>query len=308
MKIIQNSIEYIKLFFLKYVNNSSHTLSADIKEFVATYILSVGYYILYIFPQRDELKRTNKLKNTTNGKKCFVFANGPSMNLLDVEKIEGYQKAGFDVICVNSYILSDMAKTVVPNYYVLSDPVSFGVSENIVPNDVMDAQKRQIEHLNELNIPVFIPAQFSNLNLITNHYIFNDFENRFSKNIDPIKPRGYRTMTAYKTLAIACYMGYETIYICGFDNDYFKAISVDENNDAYIIDKHFYDQGIKIRTTPSVGKGMGDILWEHHRLFKNLELFTHHNITNLNKNGLIDTFSKKHNLNLYKLSDSQNDG
>ena len=299
MKILQNVMERIKTFFQNYANNSSHTLSADIKEFFATYVLSVGYYILYTFPQRDELKRTKELKNTKKGKKCFAFANGPSMNLLDIKKIEKYQKTGFDVICVNSYITSDMAKTVVPNYYVLSDPTYFGASQIVLPDDVIDAEKRQIASLIELNIPVFIPTHFSNLNLFNSYYIFNDFENRFSRNIDPTKPRGYRTMTAYKALAIACYLGYDNIYICGFDNDYFKAISVDENNDAYIIDKHFYDDGVKIRTTPSVGEGLGDILWEHYRLFKNLDFFRQFNIINLNKNGLIDVFSKKHDLDIY---------
>jgi hypothetical protein len=294
MRNIQKVIERIKVFFQNYANNSSHTLSSDIKEFIATYVLSLGYYILYILPQRNELKRTQKLKNTKKGKKCFVFANGPSMNLLDVEKIERYQKAGFEVICVNSYIISDMAKTVVPDYYVLSDPTYFAPYQ-----DVIDAEKRQIARLIELKILVFIPAQFSNRNLFKHNCIFNDFENRFNRNIDPIKPRGYRTMTAYKALAIACYMGYEKIYICGFDNDYFKALSVDENNYVYYIDKHFYDDEIKYRATPGVGEGLADILWEHYRLFKDMDLFRQFNIINLNKNGLIDTFSKKPDIDIY---------
>ena len=299
MKILQNVMERIKVFFQNYANNSSHTLSADIKELFATYVMSVGYYILHIFLQRDELKRTKELKNTKKGKKCFVFANGPSMNLLDIKKIEKYQKTGFDVICVNSYIISDMAKTIVPNCYVLSDPASFGIQTNYSTSEGIIIHKKIVKCLNKLNIPVFIPVQYSNLSIINHHYIFNDFENRFLRNIDPTKPRGYRTMTAYKALAIACYLGYDNIYICGFDNDYFKAISVDENNDVYIINKHHYDEGVKVRTTPGVGEGIGDILWEHYRLFKNLDLFKQFNIINLNKNGLIDVFSKKHDLDIY---------
>lgn len=294
MKIIQNVIEHIKAFLLNYAKNSSHTLSADIKEFIATYILCVGYYIVYILPQRDNLKRTKELKSTKKGQKCFVFANGPSMNLLDVKKIEKYQKTGFDVICVNSYILSDMAKTVVPNYYVLSDPTYFGHSQNVI-----DSEKRQIAKLIELNILVFIPAQFSNQNLFKHNCIFNDLENRFTINIDPTRPRGYPSMTAYKALAIACHLRYDSIYICGFDNDYFKTITVDENNDLYYINKHYYDNGIKRKIAPNVGEGLGNYLWEHHLLFKGLELFNHHNIINLNNNGLVDAFSKSHDLDVF---------
>ncbi|NKQ39706.1 MAG: hypothetical protein HF967_09635, partial [Methanosarcinales archaeon] len=230
---------------------------------------------------------------------CFVFANGPSINLLDLKKIEKYQKYGFDVICVNSYILSDMAKTVVPNYYVLSDPLSFNISKNAIPSDYTSMNKKQIDSLDKLNIPVFIPAQFFNLCKIKHQYIFNDFENRFIGNIDPTKPRGYVSMTAYKSLAIACYLGYDTIYICGFDSDYFKSICVDENNNIYYIDKHYDDDGVNRRVTPNAGKGLGNLLWEHHFLFKNMELFSDYNIIHLDKNSLVDAFSKKHNLDVY---------
>jgi len=288
-KITNIIVTRIKSFFMKYTNNSSHTISADIKEFFATYVLSVGYYVMYILPQRDRLKRTKELKNTKKGKKCFVLANGPSINLLNLKKIKKYQESGFDVFCVNSSISTEIAKTIIPDYYILSCPNSF-----------CEHAYGEIKLLNESDIPLFIPAQFLKLKLITNYYIFNDFENRFSRNIDPTKPRGYCTMTAYKALAIACFMGYDKIYICGFDNDYFKTISVDENNDIYIIDKHFYDSGVKIKSTPAVGKGMGDLMWEHYRLFKTLELFTHHDIINLNKNGLIDTFSKKPDIDIYR--------
>lgn len=293
-------IEEIKIFFQKYADNESHTISSDMKEYFATYILNMGYYFLYILPNRNDLKRTKLLKNTKKGKKCFVFASGPSINLLDINKIKKYQESGFDVFCVNSYISYEMAKVILPDYYVLSDPASFGIRTEYATDEFHDDQKKRIDKLNKLNIPVFIPAHFIGSNLIENYYIFNDFENRFSRNIDITRPRGYRTMTAYKALAIACFMGYNTIYICGIDNDFLNTILVDENNEVYMLYKHFCDLGIKLKCTPAVGKGMGDLMWEYYRLFKNLELFTHHNIINLNKNGLIDTFSKKTDIDIYR--------
>lgn len=292
-------MEHIKAFFQKYANNSSHTLSADIKELIATYILNVGYYILYIFPLRDELKRTKELKNTKKGKNCFVFANGPSMNLLDVEKIEKYQKSGFDIICMNSYIISDMAKMIVPDYYVLSDPVSFFASNRLISDDVMKAQEKQNKVLNELNIPLFMPAEYSNLNLFKNYYMFYNFGNRFKSYVNPLKPRGYPTTTAHKALTIACYLGYDEIYICGFDHDFVKNILVDENNNPYFSINHYYDTRIKTKITHESGKNVSILLWEQHQLFKNLERFKKYNIINLEKHGLVDAFTKKHNLDVY---------
>ncbi|WP_162197487.1 hypothetical protein [Methanosarcina sp. 2.H.A.1B.4] len=289
----------IKIFFQNYATNSSHTLSADIKEFFATNVLSVGYYILYIMPQREDLKRTKGLKNTKKGRNCFVFANGPSIKLIDVDKIKKYQKSGFDVICINSYMSSEMAKMLVPDYYVLSDPISFGLPGEIeVAEEVVNTHKAQIDRLNELNIPVFIPAQFHNLNLFKHSYIFNDFENRFTNNINPSKPRGYRTWTSYKALAIACHLGYDSIYICGLDNDYFKMLEVDENNIVYYEDKHYYDKGTKRKLTND-SKGIGDMLWSASLSFKQLYLFKEFDIRNLNKYGLVDAFSKKHDLDVY---------
>ena len=40
----------------------------------------------------------------------------------------------------------------------------------------------------------------------------------------------YTSMTAYKAFSNASYLGYEAIYICGFDNSYVKYLEVDEAN------------------------------------------------------------------------------
>jgi hypothetical protein len=298
--IITKVIDKIKIIFQKYAYNESHTISSDIREYIATYILGIGYYFLYILPNGNDLKRTRMLKNTKKGKKCFVFSTGPSLSLLDIKKIEKYQKSGFDVISNSTYISHEIAKVAPPNYYLISDPASFGVRKDYLSDEFYNDQKQRIETLNKLNIPVFIPAQFINLNLIKNYYVFNDFENRFNRNTDLTKPRGYSSLTGYKTLAIACYMGYDTIYICGMDNDFLNTLTVDENNEIFMVVKHFFDSGAKYKTGPTIGKGIGNLMWEYYLAFQHLELFTCHNIINLNKNSLIDTFSKKHDLDIYK--------
>ena len=286
-------------FIAKYYDNRSKTILGHILELFATYVLNMAYFFLNIFPQRDLIEKTKELKNTKKGKKCFVFANGPSINLLDYEKVLKYQKLGFDVICMNSYIVSKMAEKVVPNYYVLSDPLSFGVTKKEVPEDLIKTQEKQINILNKLNISVFIPAEYSNSNLFNNYYIFYNFRNRFKLFVDPTKPTGFPTTTAHKALTIACYLGYDEIYICGFDHDFVKNILVDENNNPYFLINHYYDIDVKTKITHETGKNVSILLWEQHQLFKNLERFKKYNIINLDKNGLVDAFTKKHNLDIY---------
>lgn len=285
---------------MKCAKNESRTLSADIKELIATYVMNIGNFILYTFPLRNDFERTKKINNTKKGRKCFVFANGPSMNLVDIDKIKKCQMSGFDVIGINNQIVSEMANTIIPNYYVLSDPITFGMNDETTPFSARITAEKVITKLNKLNIPVFIPAHFSNLELFNEYYIFNDFGNRFSRNINITKPRGYIELTGYKAIAIACHLGYQEIYICGFDNDYFKTISVDEDNNIYHMDRHYYDDGVKCIAPCNSGKGLGNLLWDHHRRFKDFELFSRHNIINLDKNGLVDVFTKKHDLDVYK--------
>jgi len=297
--IIQLSISRIKLFFHTCVRNESHTITSDIKEYLATHILNIVYYFKYILPNKKKLEQTLMLRNTKKGKNCFIFANGSSIDSLDLEKIKKYQKDNFDVFCMNSYISCDMAKEIIPDYYVLSDPASFGINTSYVNSEFQTEQINRNHILNNLNIPVFIPAQFNGFNDLKDYYIFNDSQNRFSNNINPLKPYGYFQMTGYKTLAIACFMGYDTIYICGFDNSF--DITVDEDNCVWAFYKNFFDSGVKVKCYDDiVGKDMNSMTWYWHMLFRNLKLFNHHNIINLNKTSLIDVFSKKHILDIYR--------
>ena len=289
----------VNTFITNYSDNRSKTLLGHILELFATYILNIWYFFSIIFPQRDIIKKTKGLKNTKKGKKCFVFANGPSINLLDYEKVLKYQKLGFDIICMNSYIISKMAEKINPNYYVLSDPISFCVKKEEIPDDLLKTQEKQIKILNDLKTSVFIPAEYSKFNLFNNYYIFYNIGNRFKSYVNPLKPRGFPTTTAHKALTIACYLGYDEIYICGFDHDFFKNITVDENNNTYFLTNHYYDNEIKNELTPKIGKNVNTLLWEQHQLFKNLERFKKYNIINLEKNGLVDAFTKKHDLDIY---------
>jgi hypothetical protein len=91
---------------------------------------------------------------------------------------------------------------------------------------------------------------------------------------------------------------YKKIYILGFDNDQWKTIKVDKYNNIFNQGSHFYGNqtyykfNLKIR--------VGSILKKFAEIFENYELFKNYKIINLDKNSLINSFSKKHNLNVYK--------
>lgn len=248
---------------------------------------SFAEFFLYTLPNYKSISALKKIKNTKNKKNAFVFANGPSLKILDPLKVLEYQKTGFEVFAGNSYIDSEFGNIVKPNYYIFSDPVHF-----------KETDRKDVNKIVELNIPVFVPHRYASKSKFKNQYIFNDSFDIFSNHtIDIRKRRPYISMTLYKALSIACFMGYDNIYICGFDNNYFLRVSVDIHNQLFIKDDHFYDKNsvdpIKIE------QSMSSFLMENHLLFLGLEKFSKYKITNLHQDSLIDSFSKHHKLEIY---------
>ena len=106
-------------------------------------------------------------------------------------------------------------------------------------------------------------------------------------------------MTAFKALQIACFLGYDEIIIAGFDNDYFKRITVDENNIVWEVDEHFYDHDGGRKRRVCRPEYLGDKVSEHliasAMLFSDLEqfCFSRTKIANLIADSLVDAFPKQ---------------
>jgi len=281
--------------------------------FIDHYFLIRDLYKLLIdFNKLKELKKTNRLRNSMNHTSAFVFANGPSLKKLDFLKIKKYQKEGFKIFCVNSFIGDGIGLIFIPDYYVLSDPAFFGFFNELYEILGKEADKRVEEIKNNINvlkkykdIKLFVQIQFyGKLDMPNEIFYFNDTEYMwFNKNVFNILfPRFYQSMTAYKALAVASFMGFKKIYICGFDNDYFKHITVDAENDLYYLNMHFKEQkDSKIRKVPyNEASNIAELLRSFSSLFEDLYKFPKDRIINLDSESLVDAFSKKHELDVYK--------
>jgi hypothetical protein len=248
-------------------------------------------------------KDTKALKDSFKNKNAFVLANGPSLKKIDLEKIKQRQKEfKSKVICVNSFI-GKLNSKLIPDFYVLSDPLYFGLDQELSTEETLKEIKRDLELIEKNNVTLFIPLKFKNkLNIKTNVYYFNDIElRRFNKNIiDITRPRGYLSVTAYKALSVACYLGFKKIYIAGFDNDYFKTFEVDKKNKLFFKDNHAYNQKTaKFKINESEAKNMGELLILHSKLFSDLYRFPK-NIINLDHESLVDAFEKSNKFSLIK--------
>jgi uncharacterized Rossmann fold enzyme len=271
--------------------------------------LEVAYYYLkYCIINFESLLKTYKLKNTKKNNKVFVFGNGPSMKKLDPIKIKNYSNNGYDIIACNGFIQSDFGKHIKPNYMVFSDPLDFKTVPNTHPRKFREllGKKDKQDAINE-QIPIFAPINFLNYEKYDNCYFFNDCEDIFSNNISNIlAPRGYGSWTGNKALSIATYLGYSEIYICGLDYDIFKKINVNSKNEIFTKNEHFYDSKDRdsyVFERSKSGYNVAKFLYQAHINLIIFDKFKKHPIINLSKEGLIDSFQKKHKLDVYLKKD-----
>jgi hypothetical protein len=259
------------------------------------------YYLKYCFPNRINLKKTAALRNTKKDKSAFVFGNGPSMKKLDSEKVLKYIDQGMDVFGTNSYLFSEFGKTVLPSHYLLSDPLWFDTDEassisSSFRSEILNSNSLIAEHKPTL----FIPIDKIHYSFGTQTFYFNDVENMFSSNVvDILSPRGYLSNAGHKAIAIAGFLGYKKIYVCGLDNSRFKDIHVDRDNISSVELSHFFENRTE-RQSVKRNRSVARNLFMAYLTFKDLEKFQKFPICNLDPESLVDAFPKYHALDIYK--------
>lgn len=243
-------------------------------------------------PSSELLAPTKNLEKSKNGKSALVLGSGPSLNSLDASIAREY----FDeIFVVNNYYLHEVAQELVPDYYCLSDPNHFIDDKTNAVHEDASLFNYLLENKVTLLISHFYRKNkfFPGIRIL----FFNDREWRgLRKRISPIRPRSYGSFTLYKALALACYFGYETIYVLGLDNTEFKSYVGSLDNKIYVnIDNHYANTSIKLRDTNSpegFTSGVAGRMQSYALQFADLHLFHDYNIINLDSKSIIDAFKK----------------
>jgi hypothetical protein len=242
------------------------------------------------------LRQTRSLKVTLGNRSALVLGNGPSISKLDLVAVSSQQAVDLDVFVVNWFPLSELAKSITPNFIVLSDPA-------MAPSQVSDLRGCQLWDYLSLHseIKIVVPSSWSKYldkesTWSSRTIYFNDLGMEgLSKNIDPTKPRGYLSLTVYKALAMASYLGYRDISILGVDNTMFQGLSVTQENELMLGDKHFY---AKQRPDQNMSNfypnGVADFFYDISLCFLHLRRCFGHleNVYNLDGDSLVDCFVK----------------
>lgn len=261
----------------------------SIAEIALYRIICIVVWKIYKIKYRTVLRRTNKfiaeqkIQRDFSSKNAFVFANGPSLSDIDLNKINHLCESGeFDLIAINSY-LSKSADVAKPTYAVFADNVHF--------NDTEGQYKSDINKCKELGITYFAPAKYVK-NIKDAPYAYCSLCDIDSGNTnDILQPAGYYGVTAFFALSLACMLGYKKIYICGFDNSYFLDYKVSAAGEMYIHHRHYYDNREQDIRVPCTYKTTSEFFMDVYRHFNFIE-----KIVAANSN--IENIAKKTYLNL----------
>ena len=196
------------------------TVAMSVVNFIDNLRLDIQFYIKWLFSKnlRHEMSRNKKLKNTHEGKRCFIIGNGPSLKHHDLSLLEDEF-----VFTVNYMMKSDYFKILNPNYHLFFDPIVFGL------NPDKEADKEKIElifktHESNPEMTYIIPyrRRLNFIKLFPKHkfiFIYNRkiYTSQLNKAsyLHRVTP-GFQNVIVY-AINTAIYMGFREIYLLGVD-------------------------------------------------------------------------------------------
>jgi hypothetical protein len=184
-------------------------------------------------------KKLQSFKDKHKGERCFIIGNGPSLNKLDLTLLKEETTFG-----VNGIYLNEEKMGFLPTYYVIED--------------YLIAEDRASE-INELRAPTkFVPTFLDCvLKKDPNTINFNAYVNYYDKLFEPLfsedclRKIGVGGSVTFMCLQLAFYMGFDEVYMIGFDHNYAKlektdsSIIVTEENDENHFTPNYYTKGEK---------------------------------------------------------------
>ena len=237
-----------------------------------------------IYEGRYFLYKTWRIRSSFIKKRALVIGSGPSQGYLKKNELDKFVKSGGETFSINNWHANKGLSSHIPTWIVLSDLA------------ILDKSPGLIQYLRKnYSIKMIVPTSFlkhiKKLKLKNDIYCFVDLELSIWNNIHPLLPRGYLSMTLYKALSFAIYLGYNSIGIIGMDNTYPRNIYTDKNNRVFILETHAEKKDYLVDISiifNNVASYLDDVV----RLFNHLEYYPKKNIVNLDPYSLTDRFKK----------------
>ena len=265
------------------------TLFGLIKIHLKSIIRCIIYMPIVVYQGWQYLCKTWNLKGSAKKKRALIMGNGPSQGYMQAKELDQFVESGGETYGVNYWQTNLELSAHVPTWIVFSDPYTLEEAVRSNASSLLEYLK------NNQCIKLLIPT--SQIKLIQGKglrneiHCFVDLELSIWKNINPLLPRGYTTLTLYKALAWTVYLGYESIGIIGMDNTFPKSVYNDENNKVNFLETHAGEDDLLVDMS-SVYSTVASFYDSVFKIFYHLEYFPQKNIVNLDPYSLTDRFRK----------------
>ncbi|NSW44722.1 MAG: hypothetical protein HPY79_02710 [Bacteroidales bacterium] len=221
-------------------------ISYHIEKIIQTFISIIR--LLFLTHYRVKIQKQNDHQD------CLILANGPSLNFL-IEKYPSFIK-NKALVCVNFFPNTNYYQTFKPSYHVISAPELW--RSDAMPNYLKLSKElfKNIAQKTDWQLTLFIPFEArkykqwqeplkNNQNIQITYYNPTPIDGYFwfCKKVFDWQwgmPRPHNVLIPSLMLAIK--KGYKNIYIWGADHSWLKEISVDDQNQVLVNQKHFYDE------------------------------------------------------------------
>lgn len=169
---------------------------------------------------KELIRQNRKFHNIHMGQRCFILANGPSIQKENLELLRGE-----NILTVNQMIRNRTFVDLEPMYNFWADPVYF--DEHMLDTDIQEfcnlfketcsCNKRIINF-----VPYYAHEFIDNHNLSMDRVAYMDtslhYYDGYDKEFDYSRlMTGFQNIVQY-AIAMAIYMGFSDIYICGCDS------------------------------------------------------------------------------------------
>ena len=272
MKILKNFTDSYNTSILELVSwkaTMARTFLGELRRYLCNF--SIHKY-----------KTLSKLKNARSGT-AVICALGPSLyeNKASTRELLIKASAKKSLFVINHFMWTEFSD-IKPTFQFLGDDAFFYNEKNqkyvskveSVPEVVVFTRMANSYKFRNDNI-----IYFSGLNFPT-----------VLKGINPKSIVGFADFTILHSLAIALYMGYSRVIVCGFDNNRFMQINSVSPGEIYFKGIRPYDR-VEVEKWGSRDT-MIKILSSHLVILKSLLLFKNKKIFIVGESSLIDVFPK----------------
>lgn len=250
-------------------------------------------WILEYFASADMRRSLHAVRDVQDNSPALVMGNGPSTAGLNSSDVNIFIDRGGHLFTVNHVFEHAVLDCRRIFCHTLSDPESMDQLAN--PSSGMHAFLTQTA-IDYLYVPDGHKRQYSKMLPDLNVLPFCDREIRTrvwkrSSSIRPDRPRSYLSLTVYKALALAIWMGHNPIYIVGFDNTYVRDLYCGPSNEIILRQRHFYGESLPGNYS-QLYASVGDLVYELSLAFSDLHKFARASVLNLDPFSLTDAFPK----------------